>query len=538
MKPLSPPEILHPVLAKSEGKAYLVGAGPGDPMLLTLKAKWVLENADVILYDYLVDTRIMQMANPNAEWIYVGKSGLTGHTLSQEGIENLIVEQCKTGKMLCRLKGGDPYVFGRGGEEGQTLYKHGIPFEVVPGISSAIAVPNYAGIPVTHRDHVSAVTILTGHEDPTKPESSLNWSAIANTPGTLIFLMGVKQLGEICQKLITNGKSAKTPIALVEWGTRPNQRSIRGTLENIAERVAQQQFKPPCVTIIGDVVGLQDELNWFEKLPLFGKTIVITRAREQASTLRQQLELLGANVIEFPTIRIRANTNSSELKPYLDQVQSYDWLIFTSPNAVTLFQKALLENQQDWRVLGKAKIAVIGPATRDVLMQAGIQADLLPGKFVAESLFASLEKAESLNGKRVLMPRADIARDYLPNALRNAGAIVDDIPLYFTELPTDGEDIQTLVDALENNAVDVITFSSSSTADNFAKRLAPALEKNPNLLDSCKLASIGPITSETIKKQFGRVDIEASIYTIDGLLSAILYAEDESQQQKVEALCS
>jgi uroporphyrinogen III methyltransferase / synthase len=535
--PFIPPDLPHPALRPPSGKAYLVGAGPGDPQLLTLKAKWVLENADVILYDYLVDQRMMhitQWQNAKAEWVYVGKSGITGHTLPQEGIEHVMVDYCKQGKIVCRLKGGDPYVFGRGGEEAQTLRQAGIPFEVVPGITSAVAVPAYAGIPVTHRDHVSSFTVLTGHEDPTKPESNLDWAHIAESPGTLVFLMGVKQLPNICEQLQRHGKSKDLPVALIEWGTRPQQRTVTGTLETIVENSQKAGLKPPCVTIIGDVVTLQPELNWFETLPLFGKTIVITRAREQASSLRTQLEQLGARVIEFPTIHIEPNLNRDEIQPYLSQLQSYNWLIFTSPNAVSLFIARLYETGQDVRALAKTRIAAIGPATAEALEAIGIRPDLLPPKFVAESLFEALSNIAPLAGQRFLMPRADIARDMLPKALENAGAIVDTMPLYFTQLPeTDSDTIEALVKELQAGTVDAVTFSSSSTAANFAQCLEMPLKETPDLLKNTLLCSIGPITSDTMQNTLGRVDIEASVYTIPGLISALLYAQDTQLMHQV-----
>lgn len=520
----------HPLL--NPATVYLVGGGPGDPELLTLKAKRIIETADVVLYDYLVDTRILQWirsdARNPAEKIYVGKSAIHGHAMSQNDIEALMIEKAKTGKTVCRLKGGDPYVFGRGAEEAETLRKAGIKFEVIPGISSSIAAPAYAGIPVTHREDVSAFTVITGHEDPTKSEFQIDWADLATRHGTLILLMGVKQLPTISENLITHGKKADTPVALVEWGTRPQQRTVTGTLSTIAEIAANNNMKPPCVIVIGEVVRHREQLNWFEELPLFGKTIVITRSREQSSSLRQRLENLGAKVIEFPTIQIEPVQDTQPLQLALKNINQYQWLILTSPNAVKTLINYCFDQGLDVRALANIKIAVIGPATRDTLKEVGLNADLIPPEFVAESLLESLkEKISEFNGLRFLMPRADIARDMLPNALRELGAVVDDIALYNTTCPSNGEDVEQLQQVLLTEKIDYITFTSSSTAHNFAQRLEKVLTANPEILNNIQLASIGPITSEAVLKNFSRVDVEASTFTIDGLISAILYANEK-----------
>lgn len=505
------------------GKVYLVGAGPGDPGLLTLKAQQVIQKATVVLYDYLVDDRILTWCQPDTERIYVGKSGLTGHHLSQGEIEALMVEKALAGHIVCRLKGGDPYLFGRGGEEGEYLARHDIPFEVIPGVTSALAAPTYAGIPVTHRDYASAVTIVTGHEDPAKPSSMLDWGVLAKVPGTLVFLMGVKQLPQLVSQLVVHGKSTETPVALVHWGTRPNQQTRVGTLGTIVEMQAQDPLPPPCVTVVGEVVNARETLNWFETLPLFGKTVVVTRARAQASVLRNQLEALGARVIEFPTIEVLPPLDPPAVGEALAQLPRMDGVVFTSPNGVTFAMQALRQTDMDSRCFAGVKIAAIGPATAAALETYGLVADIMPEEFVAEAVFEALEAGMApLAGKRFLLPRADIARDDLAVRLVYSGAEVIEVPVYRTVSAPDGPDIETLEEALKRQAVDIITFSSSSTVVNFTKRLQPLLLEDPNILSSVKFASIGPITSNTLQETLGRVDIEAKTYTIPGLIQAIV----------------
>ncbi len=500
-----------------------MGAGPGDPELLTLKAKRAIETCDTILYDYLVDSRILAWVRPDAERIYVGKSGLTGHTMSQEEIENLMVELCKAGKRVCRLKGGDPYIFGRGAEEGERLFDHQVEFEVVPGISSAIAAPAYAGIPVTHRNYASAVSIITGHEDPAKPESQLDWPVLAKMSGTLVFLMGVKQLPQITAQLIDHGKDPETPVAVVRWGTRPEQETVTGTLQTIAPIVQERQLQPPCIIVVGDVVKARPYLNWYETQPLFGKTFVITRARQQASELRNQLEWLGASVFEFPTIEIRPPHDVAAVQQHLQQLAQYQWVIFTSPNGVDYTMRYLFEVGLDVRRFSQCRIAAIGPATNDALKRYGLQADLLPKEYVAEAIFETLQAVQpDLAGLRFLLPRADIARDDLAVALLDAGAIVDQVAVYQTVCTPQGPDLEELVKLLSTAQVHGITFSSSSTVSNFVARLAQVLPENPELLDGIKLASIGPITSKTMRELLGRVDIEAPVHTIPGLVDSIV----------------
>ena len=505
------------------GKAYLVGAGPGDPELLTLKAKRILGEADVVLYDYLADKRILSFCAADAELIYVGKSGLTGHHMTQDETEQLIVERCKAGQMVCRLKGGDPYIFGRGGEEGQTLRGQGIAFEVVPGITSAIAAPAYAGIPVTHRETASSVAIITGHEDPTKTTSQIDWPLLGKWPGTLVFLMGIKQLPAITAQLLENGKTPDTPIALVRWGTRPEQETLTGTLETIQTLLEERPMLPPCVIVVGDVVRLRQELNWFETLPLFGKRIVITRARAQASTLRHQLEQRGAEVLEFPTIAIEAPEEMTTVDTAIHNIPQQDWVIFTSPNGVTHSMAALWRLGYDARHFNLMPVSrPLAPLPLNALKQHGLKADLVPETFVSEAIFEALKaNLGDLSNQRLLLLRADIARDDLRSQLQQAGATVEDVAVYCTVSATEGQDIDDLLSRLAERTVDVITFSSSSTVANFVARLKPYLDEDESLLDSVRLASIGPITSQTLYELLGRVDIEATVYTIPGLIDAI-----------------
>ena len=440
-----------------------------------------------------------------------------------------MVELAKSGKTVCRLKGGDPFVFGRGGEEAQELKKHNVPFEIVPGITSAIAVPAYAGIPITHRDVVSCFPVVTGHEDPTKKETFLDYAQLAKAPGTLVFLMGIKQLPQISEQLILNGKSAETPVAIISWGTRPKQQTLVGNLQNIAQKVLEAQFKPPCIIIIGEVINYREEINWFEQLPLFGKTVLVTRAREQASELRQQLEQLGANVVECPAIKIIPTVADEPMKQTLKQISAFDWLILTSPNGVNLLFKQLDELGLDARSLNGVKVAAIGVATADTLKQFGIKADLMPPAYVAESLFETLQQEEKdLSGKRFLLARADIARDFLPEALERAGAIVKEMTLYNTI--ADEQDQAELIETLKSVQPDWVTFTSSSTVLHFSQRVATLLAEQPDYFKDTQFAAIGPVTATSFKNTYGRVDVVAETHTIPGLIEALINANTKAPQ--------
>lgn len=497
------------------GKVYLIGAGPGDPGLLTIKAKECIERADVVVYDYLASPFLLNYAGKDAQIIYVGKKG-GDHTLSQDKINLLLVDKAKQGFDVARLKGGDPFVFGRGGEEAQMLLDHGVPYEVVPGVTSAIAAPAYAGIPVTHRDHTSFVSFITGHEDPTKKDTGMQWDVYAKSNATLVFLMGVKNLANIVKNLIKHGKPSDTPIALVRWGTTARQQTVTGTLETIVEQVQQAKLKSPSIIIIGHVVSLRNELAWFDKRPLFGKRIVVTRARAQASDLVSKLSRLGADCIEIPTIRIAEPEDTAPLKASIENIRNYDWLVFTSVNGVKFFFDTLFDMGKDVRVLGHLKFACIGPVTKERLKDYGIISDILPETYRAESVIDAFSSVE-IENKKILLPRAKQARTILPEELTKMGAHVDEVTAYETRLATEGK--EELISLLEKNEIDAVTFTSSSTVSNFMSQLESKDAKK--LLTNVVTASIGPITSDTARSLDIKPDIEAKEYTIQGLVDSL-----------------
>ena len=498
------------------GMVYLVGAGPGDYRLISMKAVDCLKMADVVVYDRLADDRILRWAPAEAEYIYVGKAS-SNHTMKQEDINQLLVDKAKEGKCVVRLKGGDPFVFGRGGEEGLLLRQNNLPFEIVPGITSAISVPAYAGIPVTHRAVATSFAVVTGHEDPTKGESNMRWEHLAMGVDTLVFLMGVANLPHITSKLIENGRSADTPAAVIRWGTKSEQRTLITTVGKAAEDVAKNGIKPPAIFIVGEVVKLRDSLQWFDNLaqrPLFGKRILVTRARSQASKLTAKLENLGAEVIEVPAITI---TDPVDLYAALDQaigqLQDYHWVMFTSANGVKHFFARLLQAGKDARALGYAKIAAIGSATAAELKKYGLVADVVPGEYRAEGII------EAMKGKlpphaKILLPRAEEAREILPEKLREMGAEVDVVSAYRTVCAAaDGE---ALTSELNEGRIDMVTFTSSSTVKNLVNIIGSA-----DLLNGVKTACIGPVTADTAKSLGIEPDIIAKEYTIDGLVEAI-----------------
>ncbi len=497
-------------------KVFLVGAGPGDPDLITHKGLQCIANADVIIYDYLASPALLKHASSKSETIYVGKKG-GNHTLSQEGINELIVTKAREGNVVTRLKGGDPFIFGRGGEEAEILKQAGIPFEIVPGVTSAIAAPAYAGIPLTHRNFTSTVAIITGHEDPTKPTSSIDWKALAGGIGTLVFLMGVKNLPSIVKRLTQNGRSEDTPVALIRWGTTTKQQTVTGTLKSIVAQVQKAQLKAPAIIVVGDVVQLRDTLRWFEDRPLLGRRIVVTRARAQASDLIQRLSALGAECLEYPTIKIKAPDDVTPLDHAIGTLSEFDWLVFTSVNGVEFFFKRLFARNLDVRALGHLRTAVIGPATAAKLRSYGLCSDILPETFRAESIIEAF-KDQSLQDTKILLPRAAEARPVLPVELRKMGAQVLEIAVYHTH-PVEGH-AEQLIQHLETGQINMVTFTSSSTVKNF-KALIPSDRFNP-LMDGVSVASIGPITSETAEKLGFNVAIQAKDYTIDGLCEAIL----------------
>lgn len=502
----------------NKGIVFLIGAGPGDPGLITVKGLECIRQADVIVYDRLASSQLLNQCRFDAECIFVGKKP-DRHTLSQDEINKLLVEKSKQGLTVARLKGGDPYVFGRGGEEAEELTRHGIAFEVIPGITSAIAVPAYAGIPVTHRDFTSSLSIITGNEDPEKASSSIDWSKIATGAGTLIFLMGMSNLPKITNKLIEHGRSPQTPVALIRWGTRPNQKTLVGNLENISSLAVEKNFKNPAIIIVGEVVKLRDKLNWFEKKPLFGKRILVTRSREQASVLSRSITSLGGEPVEFPTISITEPENFKPLNQAIDNISSYNWIIFTSVNGVRFFFNQLRKLNGDIRDLHGIKICAIGPQTGKALQSMALQVEYIPNEYRAEAIISGLQGKIS-SGDRVLLPRADLARDILPKSLSQLGAIVDEVTAYRTVMGSGN--VPIIREMLFAGEIELITFTSSSTVRNFVSMLGITDAELDTLLGRVKIACIGPITAKTAGELGLTVDVEATEYTIDGLLKSIL----------------
>jgi uroporphyrinogen III methyltransferase/synthase len=502
------------------GKVYLVGAGPGDPGLLTLRGKFLLERAEVVVYDYLANKKLLKHVPETAELVYVGKKGGGLHAYTQEGINKLLVDLGKAGKMVVRLKGGDPFIFGRGAEEIEELVAVGIPFEVVPGVTSATAAATYAGIPITHRQYTASVAFITGHEDPTKKKSNVRWDKLATGAGTIVIYMGIKNLPIITKKLIENGRDPKTPVAVVRWASTPEQHSVEGTLETITEVVRQEGIKPPALVVVGEVVKLRKTLDWYEKRPLFGKRIIVTRTREQASELVALLEEHGADCLEYSTINIEPVDDYQVLDRELKDISSCGWLLFTSLNAVTYFFRRLGDLGLDTRALAGVKVAVVGRATGDELLKYGIKVDLIPEKFTGEGLAEALI-AQGVEGSRILLPRAVKARNELPEMLTEAGAEVVVAPVY-QNVPPKGRKDQ-LREELEAKNVDMVTFTSSSTVTNFMTMVDAASEEELHgLFDDISIAAIGPITSKTIKDSKLKVDVQPERYTIPDMVNAIV----------------
>lgn len=498
---------------EKKGKVYLIGAGPGDPGLLGLKAKECLETADAVVYDRLADPRIIEFCRKDAEMVYVGKAS-ANHTMRQPDINKLLVKLAAEGKTVARLKGGDPFVFGRGGEEAIELLEAGLPFEFVPGVTSAIAVAEYAGIPVTHRHVATSFAVITGHEDPTKGESTINWKGLATAVDTLVFLMGVENIERISSQLIANGRSADCPAAVIRWGTRPEQRTLITTVGQAAADVKATGMKPPAIFLVGEVVKLREQLQWFDNKPLFGKTVVVTRARAQASVLTKKLEAQGARVLEVPAIKIVPPADFAPLDKAISEIDTYKWLILTSVNGVEYFFDRLLKADKDSRALCGVKIAAIGSATAEALKGYGITADLIPSAYKAEELADALA-ADTKAGDKLLLARAKIARNVLPERLRALGAQVDVVTAY--ETVADCQNKEELLEALENGEASLVTFTSSSTVTN----LLDVLGDKKDLLNKVALAAIGPVTAETLEKHGLKPAVSAAEYTIDGLMTAI-----------------
>jgi uroporphyrinogen III methyltransferase/synthase len=497
----------------SAGVVYLVGAGPGDPGLVTARAIDLVERADVIVYDRLVPQGMLDRARPCAELIYAGKQpGRPG--IGQQEINRLLVEHGGAGRMVVRLKGGDPFVFGRGGEEAEALAGAKIRFEVVPGITAGVAAPAYAGIPVTHRDEASAVAFVTAHEDPAKPHSALDWRALAAFPGTLVFYMGVRTLERVSERLIAEGRDPQEPAAVVERGTQPRQRTVSAPLRDIAAQAAEAGIGAPAVTVVGKVVDLGQRLEWFRRGPLQGRSVAVTRARAQASELAARLGALGAEVIEAPAIRIEPLTASPEVGAAVGRLadQGYDAVCLTSPNGARLLLDAMDEAGLDSRALAGVKLAAIGPGTAAALRDGGLRADLVPARSIAESL-AEEVVATGVKGKRVLVARALEARDVLPDTLTAAGAEVDVVPLYETVREPLGEATAAAI-----GDADYVTFTSSSTVRFFSESLGGP----SNVPPGARVVSIGPITSATARELGIDVAVEATQHDIDGLVAALV----------------
>ncbi|MDB4867438.1 MAG: cobA [Cohnella sp.] len=505
----------------AKGKVYLVGAGPGDPKLITVRGLEALQRADCVVYDRLAGPQLLNRARVDAELIYVGK--LTDrHTMKQEDISRLLVDLALRGKTVIRLKGGDPTVFGRVGEEAGLLRQNGIPFEIIPGITSAIAVPAYAGIPVTHRDLASSFSVITGHESSDKLDRSIHWDKVTNATGTLVFLMGVAKIGYIAEQLIKHGKPAQTPVALVRWGTRAEQRTLTGTLEDIEERVKKTDFQPPAVIIVGEVVRQRQSLAWIEDKPLFGLRVLVTRARSQASELVDKIDELGGEPYEFPVIETRLPESAEAVEAVraaLAEPESYDWVVLTSVNGVDYFFRWLKSIESDIRRFHRARFAAVGPKTAEALAVRGIRAHTLPEQFRAEGLLDSL--ADQLKpGQNALLPRGDLARELLPRELERLGVRAVEIDVYET-VPTESRD-PFLLEMIQNREIHAVTFTSSSTVVNLLDALRRLGAEDPAaLLRNVDIACIGPITARTAEENGLHVTALAQSSTIDGLVQAL-----------------
>jgi uroporphyrinogen III methyltransferase / synthase len=497
--------------AAREGIVHLVGAGPGHPGLATARAVELIEQADVIVHDRLVSAQLLSRAQAGAELIDAGKRpGDPG--MGQDAINALLIELAKEGKRVVRLKGGDPFVFGRGGEEAEALAQAGIPFEVVPGVTAGVAAPAYAGIPVTHREDSSAVAFITAHEDPSKEETALDWAALADFPGTLVFYMGVRTLEAVAGRLIENGRAPEEPAAVIERGTLPGQRVVAGTLGEIADRATAAEIRPPALTVIGRVVALRQELDWLEAGPLHGRRVVITRARPQASGLAGRLTELGAEVVEAPAIKIIPTLDRADVADAIRRIGQFEVVCLTSPNGADLLLDALAAHDLDARALAGGTLAAIGPGTAASLARRGLRADVVPERSVAEALAEELV-ARGVKDRRVLVARAAEARDVLPDELRRAGADVEVVALYETVR----EDLGPQEREAVRNA-DYVTFTSSSTVRNFLESLGGS----NGFPSGARVISIGPVTSETARALGLQVDVEAERHDIDGLVSALL----------------
>ena len=496
------------------GTVYLVGAGPGDPQLLTLRGAELLRRADVVVLDALASPELLRLCRAGVELIQRRRD----QPMPQAELTALLVEHARAGRMVVRLKGGDPYIFGRGGEEAEGLASSGVPFEVVPGVSSIAAVPNYAGVPLTHREHCSSFTVVTGHEDPTRPDNPVDWDRLAAEPGTKVVLMGVDRLAQLTEALLSRGLAADTPAMLVAQGTTGRQRSVDGTLGTLARLAREAGLMPPAVAVIGSVVGLRPQLNWFESRPLFGQRVVVTRAASQAAELSERLWQRGAEVLEVPCIKIAPPSERTALVEALAGLHGYDWLVFTSVNGVTMFFEAFFKAFSDLRDLGGVRIAAVGPATRAQLEALHLQVNAMPKEYVAKEVARALAAEGSLENLRILLPRAEVANRELPKLLEDMGAIVDDTPCYQTVIET--EDVTGHAARMMKEGAEWITFTSGSTVRNFHQRfdLPRFVRQYPHV----KLASVGPETTKVIQELNLSPTVEARPHTMEGLVEAMI----------------
>ncbi len=498
------------------GKVYIVGAGPGDIGLLTVKGLRALRRAEVVVYDFHLNAQILNYINHDALFIYAGKRGGL-HSMSQEEINQALISNAREGRIVCRLKGGDPFVFGRGGEEAEALAREGIEFEVIPGISSAIAAPAYAGIPLTHRQYSSSFAVVPGYEDPTKGESSINWEKLSTGVGTIVFLMAVKNIAFVCRRLIENGRSPDTPVAVIRWGTRSDQTTIVSDLRSIADVVRERDIKPPAVMVVGEVVRLREGLRWYERKPLFGHRILVTR--EQSGGF-EVLEDLGAEVIEFPTIRIVPPADLSGLDAAIEGIESYQWLIFTSANGVNFFFQRFFERDRDIRDLKGIRICAIGTKTASEIRRYGIKVDLVPEEFNAEGLveaFVREHGAQGLKGVRFLLPRAEVGREVLPERIRELGGEIDVVTAYRAIKPeTHGKRLKRF---LREGRITIATFTSAATFNNFLSIMG---DEAIDLLRDVTIAVIGPVTKRAVEKAGLRVSIMPEKATIEAMIQGII----------------
>lgn len=500
---------------KKNGTVYLVGAGPGDPKLITVRGFEVLKRADVVVYDHLVSERLLEHVSHRASRIYAGKEK-GRHTKSQDAINRLLVRCAKAGKTVVRLKGGDPVLFGRAGEEALVLAKHRIPFEIVPGVTSAIAAPAYAGIPVTHRALSSSVAMITGHEDPDKPESSIRWDRLATATDTLVMLMGVGRLTQLTGQLVRHGRAKTTPCAVIEWGTLPAQRTVTGTLGTIAKQCARAKVAPPAILVVGEVVRLRRRLNWFERKPLFGRRIVVTRPTDRTREFADLLESLGAEVIALPAIELGPVNANGVFHQALGRIEQFDWVFFTSPEGIHWFRRMLRPQRLDLRVLHGRHIGAIGPKTAASIRDLGLHVDFVPATFSQEGMLGGLSRRR-LAGKRALILSAQESRDVLEQGLKARGVDVVRVPIYKTRIPAA---LTTRVKEAMRSRVDWVTVTSSSCVEHLKQALsACGLSSRMRTL---RFASIGPVTSMAVRRHGGRVAVEARRATIEALVEALV----------------